>query len=567
MGSVLAILAVLAAIGSLFALDPGGAIAESGFLDFREMDWKQLTAWGFRTIGVGLALLIMVWQLLRHRPLREIEAQRSPARSASPRAASLPAAAVSVLEERKVSGRTLLASIIEMCQRGTLQIECTETRRGYRYRLVQQGSVQHDWERLICNRLPSDPTTVQELLDRLVEREEAIGHQLGEFLQHRGLFSDNPMRVFREHYGDGIELAMLAGALIGVGSGFWLALWLSQWWANTLVGAFMGGLYGIIATPMSPGILPSTEEGTQERAKWLSLKESLTGDDGKGIRDESDSMQAYAVALDAAQPWLDLSVSAPAWFGSSGISSPRSPDLDWAYHGFMHAPAWGLAGRARDAVDVLEWPDDSAESDSIQSAIEQTEETESGRKQSEEFISGTRPQQEKASYPPSSALDYQDYRLPGHVEKLKDGRGCGGCCKWVACLLGTAALIVTVVVVLNLVSPAVEPCPVDSPSIPHHGQLLTLLDLFQDQCVSVVGEVVSRDMGELVVEVDRGEYLQWVRVIIGTEVYELTALGDRIRISGRVREHEDGGYAVQHGLDRGWWGNLRENLPGDFLTP
>ncbi len=566
MGSVLAILAVLAAIGTLFALDPGGAIAESGFPDFREMDWKQLTAWGFRTIGIGLALLIMVWLLLRYRSLRGIEGKRSPGRSASPRAGSLPAAAVSVLEERKVSGRTLLAAIIEMCQRGTLQIECTETWQGYRYRLVQQGSVQHDWERLICNRLPSDPTTVQELLNRLVERDEAIGHQLGEFLQHRGIFSDNPMRVFREHYGDGIELAMLTGALIGVGSGFWLALWLSQWWANSLVGAFMGGLYGIIATPMSPGILPPTEEGTREISEWLGLKESLTGPDREGILDDSDSMLAYAVALDAAQPWLDLAVSAPPWFGSGGKSSPRSPDPDWAYHGFMHAPAWGLAGRAREAVDVLEWLDDSAESDSIQSSIEQIEGTESAKQQSEEAISGTRTQQERASNPPSSALDYKDYRLPGHIVKLKGGRGCGGCYKWVGCLLSIAALIVAVVVVLNLVSPAVEPCPVDSPGIPHHGQLLTLLDLFQDQCVSVVGGVVSREMGELVVEVDRGDYVQWVRVIIGAEVYEQVALGDRIRISGRIGEHEEGGYVVQHGLDRGWWGNLRENLPGDFLT-
>ena len=32
-------------------------------------------------------------------------------------------------------------------------------------------------------------------------------------------------------------------------------------------------------------------------------------------------------------------------------------------------------------------------------------------------------------------------------------------------------------------------------------------------------------------------------------------------------EHEDGGYVVHHGVDRGWWRNLRENLPGDVLTP
>ena len=60
MASVLATLAALAAIGLLVALDPGGAIAESGFPDYQDMGWKQLTAWGFRTIGVGVALLLVL---------------------------------------------------------------------------------------------------------------------------------------------------------------------------------------------------------------------------------------------------------------------------------------------------------------------------------------------------------------------------------------------------------------------------------------------------------------------------------------------------------------------------
>ena len=60
MDSVLATLAALVVVGLLFALDPGGAIAESGFPDYREMDWTQLTAWGFRTIGVGVGLLLFL---------------------------------------------------------------------------------------------------------------------------------------------------------------------------------------------------------------------------------------------------------------------------------------------------------------------------------------------------------------------------------------------------------------------------------------------------------------------------------------------------------------------------
>ena len=61
--SVVTAVAALVAIGLLFAMDPGGAIAESGFPDVREMDWKQLAVWGFRTIGVVVAqlLIIVLW--------------------------------------------------------------------------------------------------------------------------------------------------------------------------------------------------------------------------------------------------------------------------------------------------------------------------------------------------------------------------------------------------------------------------------------------------------------------------------------------------------------------------
>ena len=134
-------------------------------------------------------------------------------------------------------------------------------------------------------------------------------------------------------------------------------------------------------------------------------------------------------------------------------------------------------------------------------------------------------------------------------------------------LLGIGALVVAVVVGVNLVSPAVEPCPANSPTIPPPGQLLVIFDVFRDECVSVAGEVVSRDVGELVVEVDRGEYVQWVRVHGPEEVFEQVSVGERVHVPGRVGEHEDGGYVVRYGVDRGWWGNLRENIPGDVLAP
>ena len=72
-------------------------------------------------------------------------------------------------------------------------------------------------------------------------------------------------------------------------------------------------------------------------------------------------MLAYAIALDAAQPWLDVSVSAPLWFGSSEAASLRAPDLDVAYHGFMSAPEWGLSGRSEGGEGAAAGPGDKAE--------------------------------------------------------------------------------------------------------------------------------------------------------------------------------------------------------------
>ena len=60
---------------------------------------------------------------------------------------------------------------------------------------------------------------------------------------------------------------------------------------------------------------------------------------------------------------------------------------------------------------------------------------------------------------------------------------------WVVRLLGIGALVLAVLVGLNLVSPAVDPCPADSPTIPPPGPLGMALDVFLDQCVNVAGDV------------------------------------------------------------------------------
>ena len=405
MVSILATLAALAVIGLLLALDPGGAIAQSGFPDYRDMDWKQLTVWGFRTIGVGVALLLVLGLWLSYRP-RHATKYRDPLELGTRQRTGLPAAAVSVLEDREVSDRTLLAAITEMCQRGALQFQCVGTRSGFLYWLSQQGPTQFEWEQLICDSLPSRPATVQVLRDGIREHKDAIGDQLGEYLQGRGLFHDNPIRVRRERFADGLGLATLAGALMGVGSGLWLALWLPQWWANSLVGAAIGCIYWMIATPMHTGMLAPTEAGAYEISQLHGLKESLTGPDPVEGWDGPDSMLAYAVALDVAQHWLDASVSAPPWFASGEAASLRAPDLNVAYHGFMSAPEWGLAGRSEDAAEAAAARRDRAEPERFQ---ERTVYTEHAQETANRETAGeTRQVASRADAPEPERTLYQD---------------------------------------------------------------------------------------------------------------------------------------------------------------
>ena len=77
-----------------------------------------------------------------------------------------------------------------------------------------------------------------------------------------------------------------------------------------------------------------------------------------------------------------------------------------------------------------------------------------------------------------------------------------------------------------------------------------------------------QDVDELLVEIDRGDYVQQVIVRVPTGIFEAISPGGVVTMAGRLKVEEDGTYAVHfvpdHGSDRGWWRNLRENLEGLF---
>ncbi|MCY4112884.1 MAG: DUF2207 domain-containing protein [Chloroflexi bacterium] len=582
--------AVILAVGLLFAMDPGGAIAESGFPDFQQMDLAQLAAWGFRTIGVVVAqlLIIALWLWPEYRP-----PQASPWYSGTPRPDSMPAAAVSVLQGHMTWTPTLLASIIEMCQRGTLRIEPVGTKVGFLYRLSRQGLTQHEWERTICDSLPSRPTTLDALHDAIKKREDAVGDQIGDYLRQRGLFHDNPVRVRRENSDDGGTWWMLACILTGVGTGLWAALWLDQWWANVLIGAFAGLGYSFATVQMTmprTGMLTPTPAGAAEIGQWLGWKESLARPELAGVADRPDSMLAHAVGLNAAQRWLGVAGKAPPWFGSGSAPPLRGADLDAAYHAFMHASEWWLAGRSGDAakaaagvgyeleLELLEEESPDSESparprtaDEVQLELPDTGTTACPRTADEVQDTAREPEAqgnllEGAPAPPSE----EDQPHPGErpTEELK---GCGclrGCLMWAISLLGTGVVALVVLFSLDVLSPRDKPCPLNSPPIPTPAQIAVAGDLFRDGCVRVRGTVVSKGIDELVMEIDRGEYVQRVNVRDPWEALRGIRQDRVVTLAGWLRVEEDGAYAVHfvadRGSDREWWRNLLENVEGLF---
>ena len=142
--------------------------------------------------------------------------------------------------------------------------------------------------------------------------------------------------------------------------------------------------------------------------------------------------------------------------------------------------------------------------------------------------------------------------------------GCGGCLLWLLRQLVVVVLMVAAVVAgIRLSSPVVEPCPLDAPPIPEIEEWRTAPELYRNACVGVHGVVTAQERnGDLIVETDRVDYTLQVRLRGSGVAFDQIAVGELVSMAGRIRKHDDGGYYVHHGVDRGWWGNLREHLEG-----
>ena len=376
---------------------------------FTGPDWMRNVA----LVLISFAVLSAIYLKLKERSWPKIDYPTLNAPVTQP-PSDLPAAAVSVLESRKVSLNTLLAALIEMCQKDVLQVvgirvepgQATEGKNyfgeyehiypgKYIYWLVPKGVPQFEWERSLLEWIPKQPMMIDELIDDsryiLTEHHVAQNHrQLGEHLRYRGLFNDNPMQAMSDA-NRGYLAHFLGAASVCIGLGllsYWLlSSWVSwPWWANlasSVVGGIVFGvIYAVVVEPSRIGHIAPTRAGIQEISRWLALKESLLQFDPLSDADGSDSLLPYAIAFDEAERWLQDKNPAPFWFnsinlqeytlnqnGQNGDDAPAEPrvpfairrsnddqnlipDNDEAYHAFMSAERWGLLGRSSQAAEA-----------------------------------------------------------------------------------------------------------------------------------------------------------------------------------------------------------------------
>ncbi|MYH40224.1 MAG: DUF2207 domain-containing protein [Chloroflexi bacterium] len=322
---------------------------------------------------------------------------------------------------------------------------------------------------------------------------------------------------------------------------------------------------------MPTGMLAPTPAGELEIGRWLALRESLAESPPTGARDHSEPMLAYAVALGVAEPWLETAAPAPPWFGAGGAAPLPAADRDEAYRAFIHSQWWGLPGRSDEAAAAAAGPAYELELELLGPEPPGTgpaahrEAADARGEAAREMEAPSTPSGAAGGVPPAEH-SARRHEAPGEEA---GGGGClRGCLTWVAGAAGAGALVLVILLALDVVSPREKPCPLDSPPIPTPAQIAVAGDLFRDQCVAVRGTLVSRGSGELLLEVERGEYVQGVIVRDLAAVLDAIAPGRVVTLGGWLRVEEDGTYAVDfipdRGSDRWWWQNLRDNLEALF---
>ena len=264
----------------------------------------------------GLLKFKRVFPARQHYPEISTPVTRSPS--------GLPAAASSLLFAK---GRAPIASIVEMCQRGTLHIEAVA--RGqmdyFTYRLTVRDRTRYPWEQTFCRAIPTMAVSSDLLITILDRSSSAMAEQLEERLRAADIFnhvSDPPIvwpKIVARvgWFGATVALVPLSIFLVisiltqggALGSVLWIII------AIINLGIYCGMTWEHANAIIEYRMVTLTDHGIREIANWRAFREYLSTPRSHGDGRPPDSLLPYVAALTAGDRWLD---HVPAWFEITG---------------------------------------------------------------------------------------------------------------------------------------------------------------------------------------------------------------------------------------------------------
>ena len=275
----------------------------SGFFELGD-SWLGWIAWAFRSIGLLTGLLVAgilpYWAWKNDHRNLYIETYGI---SQSEPPSDLPAAAVTVLVEREATARTVTTILFEMCQNGALRLTFEVIDNEYKAELSSGRRSKLDWENAVCEAIERDDFEPHSDHFR-----KAIGRQLGEYLQNRGLFDGNPTSVaWWLPVLCAIGTILFAVALIA-----WMVFADANLFAEVVIVIALVPIYVFLFFPYyeiaeRASKRAPTGKGLQEMVRWMAFSRHLRR--MKPPEDDKEQFtpypfSSYAIAVGADEGWM-----------------------------------------------------------------------------------------------------------------------------------------------------------------------------------------------------------------------------------------------------------------------
>ena len=301
-------------------------------------DWLDHISWLLREVGVAVSVVIFfsLWYLasVRLRVYWKSPSERLPS--------DLPAAAVSELVDREDKLRTPLTVVLEMLQRGALEVALEKAGPTYiaTYRLTAGSGHKHRWEQTVIDSLPQEPTTRLALLKRLNEPELGVRQQIHEYLSHRGLLKHEGSLKSQNMWI--AILATLGAVLMCVGLSFWLIrLHPSLTVGLVMLGfAYATGMWIIYWQIVK--LNEFTAAGRMEVTRWRGfgahLESSAFDEEREADFEATDPLLPYSAALSRIHLWRQAPQESPSRLAAAldeGWRENRAASLAGFAAGFL----------------------------------------------------------------------------------------------------------------------------------------------------------------------------------------------------------------------------------------